>query len=264
MFGKLFASMFDGSLRSKGSWEALVTFQQMIILANKHGEVSMTAEAISFRTGIPLEIIAKGIAELSKPDPQSRTPDEEGRRIVLVDAHRDWGWRIVNYVHYRNLRNEEERREKQAELMRRRRAKALTPAPVSNVSPVLAPVSDVSPGSKQEAVSSKQRTNSPEVEAVIAHYVATHPKRKPGDKDRAVIAKWLGTYTVEELNAAITGNANDSWHREKKKHDLSYVLRDNGKIDDFREKASVPRQPIVDKDGVPTPYGLWLTDPNRK
>jgi hypothetical protein len=103
--------MYEGTLASKGPWQALVTFQQFIVLANRHGEVDMTPEAISNRTTIPLEIIKRGIEELEKPDLDSRTPAEEGRRIVRLSGLRSWGWRIVNYDQYNKLRSEEERRE---------------------------------------------------------------------------------------------------------------------------------------------------------
>lgn len=157
MFGKIFASMYDGSLRTRSPWQALVTFQQMIVLANKEGEVDMTAEAIAFRTGIPLEIITVGIAALELPDPDSRSPGEEGRRIVRLDEGRTWGWRIVNYEHYRKMRSLEERREYMRQLMQDKRAAAKQA--VSIVSHPLAVVSNVSPCSKQYAGSSKQMHN---------------------------------------------------------------------------------------------------------
>ena len=59
MYGKLFVQMYEGTLASKGPWEALVTFQQLIILANRHGEVDMTPDAISRRTTIPLATCGK-------------------------------------------------------------------------------------------------------------------------------------------------------------------------------------------------------------
>jgi hypothetical protein len=111
MFGKLFEAMYDGTLATKGPWEALVTFQQLIILADKHGVVDMTPEAISRRTTVPSKIIQKGIHALEQPDPDSRTPDEGGRRIVRLSRSRPWGWRIVNYAKYRAIRSQEERRE---------------------------------------------------------------------------------------------------------------------------------------------------------
>lgn len=99
MYGKLFTQMYDGTLVSK--WQALVTFQQMIILCGPDGVIDMTPSALSDRTGIPLKIIRAGIAELEKPDPSSRTRDMDGRRIERLDDHRDWGWRLVNYRKYR-------------------------------------------------------------------------------------------------------------------------------------------------------------------
>lgn len=124
MFGKLFASMYDGSLH--GHWQATVTLQQFVILSNRHGEVDMTAEAIAARTGIPLPILTKGIEELERPDPQSRGPAEEGRRIVRLSPARSWGWRIVNYLFYRSLANAEDKREGARERQRRHRNSAVT------------------------------------------------------------------------------------------------------------------------------------------
>jgi hypothetical protein len=110
VYGKLFKQMYDGSL-SKAGWQAVVTLQQLVILADKHGTVDMTPEAISRLTTIPLEHIQVGLDALEQPDPESRTPGEDGRRIVRLSAGRVWGWRIVNYEHYRAIRSAEERRE---------------------------------------------------------------------------------------------------------------------------------------------------------
>lgn len=127
MFAKLFSSMYDGTLATKGPWEAVVTFQQLLILADRCGVVDMTAEAIARRTTIPLGIIEKGIKALESPDPDSRRPDEDGRRIVRLADHRAWGWQIVNFEHYRAIRNADERREYQRNLMRERRAAGKKP-----------------------------------------------------------------------------------------------------------------------------------------
>lgn len=123
MYGKLFATMYDGTLGTRGPWEALITFQQLIILADQDGVVDMTPEAISRRTTVPLEIVAKGLAALAQPDPDSRTPDEDGRRIVKLSDSRAWGWRIVNYAKYRAIRTAEERRAYMRKYQRERRAR---------------------------------------------------------------------------------------------------------------------------------------------
>ena len=108
-FVKIFPSIYDGTLVEH--WQALVTFQQMIILCDENGIVDMTPYAIHGRTGIPLEIIRAGIPVLEAPDPASRSPAMQGRRIARLDETREWGWFLVNYADYRHKRSVEEKRE---------------------------------------------------------------------------------------------------------------------------------------------------------
>lgn len=126
MYAKVFAQIYDGTLCTKGPWQALVTFQQLLVLADQDGHVDMTAAAISRRTTIPLEIISLGIEELLKDDPESRTPTENGRRILPLCEGRNWGWAIVNYKHYRALKREEERRNYHREYWHKRKDKLNT------------------------------------------------------------------------------------------------------------------------------------------
>lgn len=110
MYTKIFKQMYDGTLVGSNHWHTLVTFQQMLILADPEGVVDMTPEAMSRTTGIPVDVLRSGIAELMKPDTNSRTPDHEGRRIIPLDDHRDWGWSITNFTHYRDMVDNETRR----------------------------------------------------------------------------------------------------------------------------------------------------------
>jgi hypothetical protein len=109
VYGKVFSSMYKGTLY--GHWEAIVTFQQLIVLADADGIVDMTPQAICAHTSIPIDILEKGLKKLSEPDEFSRTPGEEGRRIVCIDEHRPWGWQIVNYLKYKHLKDSNEVRE---------------------------------------------------------------------------------------------------------------------------------------------------------
>lgn len=151
MYGKLFASMYEGSLGKKGPWEAIVTLQQLVILADQDGTVDMTPDAISRRTTIPLEIVEKGLSALQESDPESRSPNEDGRRIVLLSDSRSWGWRIVNYAYYRAIRSAEERRIYMRQYQRVRRAKE------SEVNRLSTDVNQVNQSSKQEAGSRKTK-----------------------------------------------------------------------------------------------------------
>ena len=85
--------------------------QQLIVLADADGIVDMTPQAICARTSIPIAIIESGLKKLSEPDSYSRTPGEDGRRIVCIDEHRPWGWQIVNYLKYKHLKDADTVRE---------------------------------------------------------------------------------------------------------------------------------------------------------
>jgi hypothetical protein len=120
MYGKIFSSMFEGSLY--GNPDAIVTMMVMIVLSDRDGNVDMTPQAIAARTSLPLDMIRCGIAFLEAPDPHSRTMSEDGRRLIRLDDHRDWGWNIVNYVKYREIRSAEERRNYWREWKKNKRA----------------------------------------------------------------------------------------------------------------------------------------------
>ena len=110
MFAKIFSQIFDSSIAS--NLELRHFFMDMLLLADINGVVNMTPDSIAARTRMPLEMVKRLLAELEMPDPESATPDHEGRRIVRIDSHRSWGWEIVNYTKYRQYASDEQRREK--------------------------------------------------------------------------------------------------------------------------------------------------------
>ena len=109
MYGKLFTSLYQGTLR--GCSDEILVFTNLIAHADAHGHVDKHYRAIAEETGIDVDRVKAALANLEAPDPESRSPEEEGRRIVPIDEHRAWGWRIVNYPKYRSIRNEDDRRE---------------------------------------------------------------------------------------------------------------------------------------------------------
>lgn len=119
MYGKVFRSIFSGSLH--GHWEAIITMQQFIVLADARGEVDMTLDAIAATTSIPRDLLERGIAVLEQPDVYTRTPGSEGRRLERLSPSRPWGWRLVNYALYRTISSEESRRELARERQRAHR-----------------------------------------------------------------------------------------------------------------------------------------------
>jgi hypothetical protein len=52
-------------------------------------------------TGLPVEEVRACMGRFCEPDPESRSKEENGARLQLLDEHRDWGWRVVNHAAYR-------------------------------------------------------------------------------------------------------------------------------------------------------------------
>ena len=109
MYVKLFASLYQGTLR--GCSDEILVFTNLLAHADQHGIVDKHWRAIAEETGLSRERVEASIVVLETPDPESRSPENEGRRIIKMDEHRAWGWQIVNYGKYRAIRSEDDRRE---------------------------------------------------------------------------------------------------------------------------------------------------------
>lgn len=93
---------------------------------------------------------------------------------------------------------------------------------------------------------------SPDEQVVLEYYHTTHPRRKTDTKTATrYIGLALKTFSVEELKRAIQGNATDPWHKEHRKHELSYVLRNPEKISAFIEHGREDEIEL-DEHGDPT------------
>jgi len=186
MYAKVFKSMFDGSLRGRS--EAQLVFVNLIATADRQGVVDKHFRVIADETGLSIEAVKNAILELESPDPESRTPDLQGRRIERLDDHRDWGWRVVNYLHYRGIRDEETRREQNREAQDRYKRQS---AAVSRDKPESAAVITSKPD--------KPKSAHAEAEAEAIYKIYPIKVAKP-DAIRA-IKKALARIPFEELRA---------------------------------------------------------------
>ena len=155
MFAKVFGQIFDSSVAE--DYLVRLVFEDFLVLADKLGVVDMTPQAVSRRTNVPLEIVQRGILVLSSPDPESRSQGEEGRRLVLIDSHRSWGWQIVNYEHYRNLRDEESRRAYFRDAKREQRSKKCAESPAASNAVKDSPTMSTQAEAEAEAEAEEQK-----------------------------------------------------------------------------------------------------------
>ena len=108
MFVKLFSSLLDSTMWTQPP-HVLRLWITVLLLADKDGYFDMPVPALARRAGVTYQECQEALAILEGPDPESRSKDEEGRRIIR-EADDGPTWKIVNYIRYRQLRHAEDRR----------------------------------------------------------------------------------------------------------------------------------------------------------
>lgn len=94
----IFDSVFQGSLC--GKYPDLPVWLVLLALQQRGGIIDAHPSYISTISGIPQADIESAIARFCEPDPQSRTPDHDGRRLEPLQG-RGFGWRVLNHEKYR-------------------------------------------------------------------------------------------------------------------------------------------------------------------
>lgn len=115
-FTKLFSSITESTVWCEPAHTRLVWIT-MLAMADRRGRVWASVPGLANRARVPLEDTEKALATFLAPDKYSRTPDHEGRRIEPIDG----GWQLLNHAKYREMRDDEVRREYQREWDRKNR-----------------------------------------------------------------------------------------------------------------------------------------------
>jgi len=129
MYGIIHEAIYDSTVMAEG-FEVVYVFQSMIILANGDDVVDMGIAAFAKRINLPLEKLEHAIGRLTRPDPESKSQEEEGRRIValkdITETESNRGWFVVNREMYILVARKDRRKTYMRDLMRKRREKANT------------------------------------------------------------------------------------------------------------------------------------------
>jgi hypothetical protein len=117
-YGKVFPTQYTGSLYGKGV-VAHAVLDYAISNADEKDEVELNPPVLANVFGdVTPEQITKTIDFLAAPDPLSRTPAEEGRRLKKLDGFRYW---VVNRRKFRAEGVTPERRASNTEAVKRHR-----------------------------------------------------------------------------------------------------------------------------------------------
>jgi hypothetical protein len=123
-YTKLFHQILTSSIWDEDDFTVRIWFTLMAS-TNRQGEVLATVRALARAAGKDWKddgVVAQVAAAIEKfkgPDLESRTKDNEGRRIEEIDG----GWRLLNFEKYREMMNEEYRRDYWAQAKAKQRAK---------------------------------------------------------------------------------------------------------------------------------------------
>jgi len=105
-YTKLFGSIIASTIWRADN-ETRIVWITMLALANKLGVVEASVPGLADLARLPVDATRVAVANLEAPDLDSRSKEQEGRRILPVDG----GWWIVNHAKYRAKMNSEERTE---------------------------------------------------------------------------------------------------------------------------------------------------------
>lgn len=115
-YTKLFQSILASSIWSEDD-QTRIVWITLLAMADQHGEIHASIPGVARMASVPLAAAEAAIAKFLGPDPYSRTPDNEGRRIVAIDG----GWLVVNHAKYRLMASKEDSKRKTAERVARHR-----------------------------------------------------------------------------------------------------------------------------------------------
>jgi hypothetical protein len=113
-YTKLFSSILTSSIWIEDD-STLRVWIALLALSDARGFAEGAVPGLASLCRMPIADTMTALAKLSDPDPYSRTPGNEGRRIAAGDG----GWWILNYLKYRE--KGQTKKGSRAEYMRERR-----------------------------------------------------------------------------------------------------------------------------------------------
>jgi hypothetical protein len=108
-YTKLFSSMIHSTIWREPNHVRIV-WVTMLAMAGRDGIVEASVPGLADAARVTVDECKDALRRLAEPDPDSRSKDKDGRRILELDG----GWEIVNHRKYREKLSKEDMREKTA------------------------------------------------------------------------------------------------------------------------------------------------------
>lgn len=117
-YTKLFQSIITSTIWSEDD-QTRIVWITMLAIADKNGEVQGSIPGIARLAGVSVDAARAAIERFLSPDLDSRTKDDDGRRIEVIDG----GWHLLNHKKYRDMASDADRAEKAKLRQQRKREK---------------------------------------------------------------------------------------------------------------------------------------------
>lgn len=117
-YTKLFPSIIHSTIWREANHVRLV-WVTMLAMADRDGLVESSVPGLADAARVTIRETEDALSVLSSPDPYSRSPEDDGRRVR--EAPGSGGWILVNYEKYREKADLADRRAKAAARQKRKR-----------------------------------------------------------------------------------------------------------------------------------------------
>jgi hypothetical protein len=177
-----------------------VVFITMLAMAKPDGVCEATAPGIARRANLSIESVRSALRELEAPDEDSRSLDQEGRRIVRVDG----GYFIVNYEKYRQKDHTAAERKRKERAQRKAKE-------AQNVTDVTRDVTVVTPDVTQAEAEAKAKAERSTYPECFARAWSSYPRRQGSNPKKGAYRAWCARvkegYREADLEAGVRGYA---------------------------------------------------------
>lgn len=212
-FTKLFHSITTSSIWNEDDKTRLV-WVTMLALCDPDGVVRASIGGLAHASRVSKEDCQRAIDLLLSPDTDSRSEQFEGRRIEKVDG----GFYVLNYLKYRECRDEKDRKEYMREYMREYRKQGKLSVSDSKQSKhKLAKEEEGDEEAEAKADQKKRAFTLPHptarFEEAWKEWLSYRSERRLTNTDRTLKAQLfvLGTMTEDEAISSINSSITQGW-----------------------------------------------------
>jgi hypothetical protein len=159
----------------------------MLAIADKNGEVQASIPGLARLAGVPIADCEEAIKKFLSPDPYSRTPDDEGRRIEQIDG----GWALLNHAKYRQMASKEDSKRDAAERQRRHRDKLRRNGPVTGSHAAVTDGKDIAEAEAEAEAEAKNTPISPKPPAPPSLVLEVQESKPSLSREQIEIGSWF-------------------------------------------------------------------------